>query len=401
MMMARHDQARPFVEETVQLPSLGRVEQAGVVEAAHAAGAMAVQYAGLAASHAGTPLEASFRDQALRHEADLNRATDSLRDSFRRVSGAQVTVLDNYLAGLATKVYPGAHHRHDKPAEQSWADWLGTAAPAGEVLDFMAAHRTALLEQVQDPEVHAVIERERAGYIDGIRTMVAGDRMSLHALQAIAKLKSTRILIGDVWDTTLQGVGGYHIEGGPNEVVIAQHIEGRRGYPDRLQVLEHVLPHELGHVEFGHGLPAWLNESTNELLRLSIQNGEYERVASYDSSNPESRSDVSLYPAESSLLATLLHKGGQRLATALATKAFTSEGLGSVEYRQLGQALDESWGIQDVIGTVTAKMGQATARLQIVKPELNFIQIQSLAAKEVDAEFKHSAAVMRQGNGRS
>lgn len=393
--MARHDQGSPSTE-TVMLPRIGHVEQESVVTAAHAAGEMAVQYAGLATEHAGTPLEASFREQAAMHTSEMEARAYEVRQSFRQIDSEWADELEGYMGGLASRVYSGRHYKaHGKPEIIPWTEWLGYCAADDEVLEFMAAHRTALMEQVMEPEVASTIERVRSDYLEGIRTMVAGERMSRHALRAIAKLRHTKVLIGDIWDTVLRGYGGYHYEGGANEVVLAQHIEGKRWTTDKIESIHEVLPHELGHVEFGHSMPSWLNEGINEYMRLSMRNGEYERVAPYDSQNPDSRQDTGSYEAERSLLATLLQKGGKRISTALATRAFTSEGIDSAEYQEFSDALDEAWGLQDVLGIVTRQVDERAGQLQAEDNRMNHLHAQAWAVTEIDQAYQRRAVANR------
>lgn len=379
-------------EHTVMLPAIGHTEGGSDIGAASLAGELVVHYVTLADEHSGTPEAEGYRDQARRYEMDVFDHVENLRDSFSRLTSKQAEQLDGYLGGIAKRLSTGRHTRPlGKRPESTWAEWLAYGASDKMVYDFMATHCTVLEEKVLDRPTAEALERERQNYIEGIETMVAGDRMSKDALKAIPTLQRTRVLFGDIWDTFAKGYGGYHFEGQDNEVVLAQPIEAG-DFVDLPETLELVLPHELGHVKFGHFMPSWIKEASNQLITLSMKYGEYERIAPRSSQFPDGRTDGNYtYGGVRELLEVLMRKGNKRLSTALVTKAYTSEGLESSECQELMRSVDDAWGEDGVIQKVTAQIEARIDALLVCNPKMLRIHAQGAVVNEVSAEWHAKA----------
>jgi hypothetical protein len=281
---------------------------------------------------------------------------------------------------------------------ETYTDWLSdgsNGARSSVLIGFLREHINELSRQQQSREVQTTIMDSKQAYLKAQEQAIVDGWLSAHAYTTATKIYDTKVYIGDVWDSMLQGLEGdnlgYHYEGS-DYIVVAQALD--RSDPFRgAQVVERikqVTPHEFNHVQFGHWLPRWLKESTTEHVRLGLQNGDFATL------DPDLRTSdpFSAYHGERKLTATLLGGGTELVGTWRATRAYSSEGPNSEEWKKFSRRVDTAWQTPDMIATVTATIESNEAALWQANPDWPRWRIQYEALQLTQQALEYKAMLL-------
>lgn len=223
----------------------------------------------------------------------------------------------------------------DRPGEAfSWVKWLSAEATDEQLMDFLKWHNSHIEAQQQSEAFQEMVERERAQYIDTIRKGVEAGKLHPDALTyAIPRAQSMRVVVGDFFDTHIQGRGAYHWRG-TDFIVIA---------PDTPQAslqesLSQSFGHEMNHAVLGSLTPNILDEALTEFIDQASKTGDWDITKGSKT-----------YVEEIGLLRMLSQFGKQQIPIELFTQAYSANARHNPAGRraaiqQLATAIDAAWG---------------------------------------------------------
>jgi hypothetical protein len=362
--MARHAApVSPVAQETMLLPVVipDRPSQA-LGSAAIAAGHTADAYWGHAEhldSLGEDQLAMDARSVAQEHEWRTGEMLDEVRTRLQTERERPDMLADyiNYFIGDAfDKDRAAGHTQHS-----NIIDWLGDGehgATDGQLFTFLNRHVRHLEEQQTHPEVVEVIERSRAQYVRVIEQGVAAGWLSPEALHSIGKVKDAHVVVGDLWDTFMQGEKAYFMDG-ESYVVVGQGARTTWGRDDTLENIRSTLPHEFSHLQFDdqRDTPIWFSEAMAEHINRIVQHGDPGVI------DPDRRTDQGYYIGYRRFLANILsgRKPGSRQAQELlvaALHAYTSPADGP-EWQEFMRQFDAEWGkgaFKSIADTIQARV---------------------------------------------
>lgn len=177
-----------------------------------------------------------------------------------------------------------------------------------------------------------------------------GERwVSLDVLEISADVAETGVEVGDYWETHQHNTRGVYYMGSPN-IVVSQSLEGSYGkqIEDLKSVLDIVHDHEQCHKHFGAKMPqsiAWLDEAMAEHVSLALKHGQPLEL------NPDARLNDSGVYAPYRRLAHYMsqYAPGGSVGADYLTRAYTSAGRHSKDWRAFEGQLDEKWGVQSFL----------------------------------------------------
>jgi len=171
-------------------------------------------------------------------------------------------------------------------------NWLDRAATDEQLLNFLQWHVDRMDKLNNDPNNEVKIGIEDGGRIhaEGIQALVEQGYLHPQAIEGAKKDPTTKILVGDIFDTLVQGRIGYASYMGFAVV----------GETDQRSIDTTV--HELNHLNTGRLSHRWINEAITEHITKSIRTGN-------PGSLVEGLSTDSPYFEERAFLFRLLGKG--------------------------------------------------------------------------------------------
>lgn len=328
---------------------------------------------------------------------DVKARVSQIRGSLVDLTSAQKELLDPYLSRLADEfVFSAPRALRPRLAKgETLSDWLANAGDE-YIADFIDAHASVLAEQRQSEKVSKVVATLKNRLVQTIRPLVAYEIFSEDALEAIPVLQRTEFRVGDVWDTLLQGVGGYQNQG-TTYAVIPQGIGKNREEAEKLQVFyaEKSVIHEGLHVPFGHFLPGIFQEAIDQHITVSIEHGGFDVI------DPINRhelgiDDNSQYIALRQLLSVMESEGAVGIDVRKWTRAFTSKNRQSRDCKELDADVWRAWGVTlDDIDAYSASAGKLLEKEPAMQGK-SAIEIQSEAIVMTIARLREVREEQRQ-----
>lgn len=204
-------------------------------------------------------------------------------------------------------------------AKTSWADWLGEGASDEQLLNFLQWHVAAIEKHQTDPEVQAEIEAQRSAYKSGVVKAVEEGWLHEDAMAAVKKVDGIAVYTGDIFDTLLQEMGGYHTRGTDYVIVAApDDLSEDDDMDTKVWNMRRAAKHELNHALLGLFEWRWVDEAMTEHIAQALDNGEPEILA------PAKRTaDWRIYENERALMAAVLSEGSETIPVSLATQAYS------------------------------------------------------------------------------
>ncbi|HZL08293.1 MAG TPA: hypothetical protein VFC50_03805 [Candidatus Dormibacteraeota bacterium] len=214
---------------------------------------------------------------------------------------------------------PVAKKRQPKKERRdiSWADWLGQEANDQQLLNFLQWHVAAIEKHQADPEVQAEVDAQRSAYKSGLAKAIEEGWLHEGAEAAIKKVDGVRVYTGDIFDTILQDMGGYHVRGTDAIVIAAPDDLGSEGHA-KTHRIKRAAKHEFNHAVLGMFGARFADEAITEHIAEALDKGEPEIL------DPANRKDDErIYENERALMAAVLSQGFEAIPVSLATQAYS------------------------------------------------------------------------------
>jgi hypothetical protein len=322
-------------------------------------------------------------------QTELNNARQRLGD----LSPSVKDELEPYFSKHA-KSLPADHAGYS-----TWADWLSDGdlgATNEQLFNLIESHISYIMRQQRSPEFNNAVAEGRAKVINGIQRAVAEGAFSDHALQKIPDVMNIPVYVGDLLDNTLQlGASGFYSQG---VIVIAQARHSAIDAPDEagreLRANAKVtLPHEMDHPIFGRWEARWMREPLAEHNALSYEDGMF--YAMRPGLHDEGKDKA--YGPERELIAVLCEETpGAMVSIGKVTRAHTSVGPESAEWKQLMNAWDKAWNTVDMYAQVTERIDQLTEHVSDANQNWSYRQCQAKAIEQVIHELRNDRAIVKQ-----
>jgi len=294
--------------------------------------------------HSYRELGQRFMVQGENKSGPIDAGLKAVRIHLRELTSEQSDALDRYMKSTATAFFKNNKDADSLIGNDSWANWLGSASDK-QLMNFLQWHNYVLGSQRHSPELHEEVERQRAMYKRDIQEGVEQGWLGKDALKAAERTDDIDVLVGDQFDTILQGRTGYHFRGTPRVVVMqgAGRTHKTR-IRDARNNINNTLPHELNHAVLATAAnrprsplaERWIDEALTEHISAVMFHGEPDIVKP-----AEREDDQFVYDAERQLLDFLLNHGPQKVDAALATRAYSGD---AEEQQEFYDALDRAWG---------------------------------------------------------
>lgn len=277
-----------------------------------------------------------WRETANENRAHARNNLDSIRELLTESLDEEgVMMLDNYCAISAPDSIQAAKSLTEADRSVHWGTWLGEMADDEQLLEFLRWNVDKTRKQQSDPAIGLEVEAQRVAYKEGIRRGISEGWLHPDAVAAIAEADGIKVYMGDIFDTSLKGFGGYH-EGNTDYVVIAV-TDGFSS--SNLRIVKNVqayTAHELNHAVLGSFGLTWIDEALTEHIAQSINSGQPEVL------DPDMRGIEGIYPERRRLLATFLEAGRKAVPVSLATKAYSDKKTPE-EDSEFTQAVNDAW----------------------------------------------------------
>lgn len=289
--------------------------------------------------------EADLKYKEVRHMLDATRS------QLKHVPDSDVT--DKYLPPLLGQEFASAKKQGARHATiLRWLADESGGATDDQLYDFVYKHIETLEAYRRKPEVIGVIEHAKQDYVSGVEKAVRAGHYDKDALNTLDKIRSARVLVGDVWDTYIMGRRGYHLLG-QDFVVIGQEFDDAAS-PDAYY---QTIIHELDHLQFPRiEESTWKCEARTEHITQCLTHGQWGEYTPGRRTN-----DSGVYVEERELESALLSLGKNVLNPDLAVRAHTSP-RGSQARKHYETALDRSW-IPGISDWVDARVTMHSRRL--------------------------------------
>ena len=215
--------------------------------------------------------------------------------------------------------------RTDEPDMVMWISQI----PDDQMLNFVQWHNHRTEKMNANPEVQERIDRDRENYKAKIVSAVMAGELPASARNVLLRVDNTRVILGDIFDTTLQNTLGYHYRHS-NTVVVDEGYETP------------TFDHEMHHATLGWLTNEYLNEAMTEHLTLAMEDSDYATI------EPKLRTDQGSYENHRRLLATVLTAGKNAKLYDQAVAAYIEADDTGPENVAFQEALNESFGGVDM-----------------------------------------------------
>lgn len=215
--------------------------------------------------------------------------------------------------------------KQQQSPESSWRTWLSTEASDEYLINFLQWHVNTMEQRAIDPEVQQKHELSRKKYKESLAVGIREGWLHEDAQEAIAKTDEIHIYEGDIFDTFLKDIGGYHTAGS-KDVVLG------------LAVGQASVNHELNHAVLGDFSSRWRREAATEHIASALTFGAPEVM------DPDKRNDERhIYTEERALFAALLSEGQEIVPVRLMTRAYSESLDSDAAKNELEAAIDKAW----------------------------------------------------------
>lgn len=311
-------------------------------------------------------LEAKEQNKHLIGELDKVRGLLGIFDKANPITSYNHQLLDQYLGSYFTDVDPaGTGHT----TLTSWLADKKRGATNGQLLNLLRGHVHEIATQQQSPATKEAIQRAKQDFVAFQTEAIKQGFFHSHAQKAAESVDNISVRVGDLLDTVLKSRAAYFTHG-KNFIVITQADlpDTQQRDSQMVSLIHELLPHELNHAVFAKKFPAWFEEAMAEHIALCVKQKDVQALRIID---PRERDDQGQYEGFRTVLATLLRDGREPLRAALATRAYTSEGLNGNAWHRLESELDRSWGMPNVMRRITAGIERYQKYIQDHEPNLS------------------------------
>jgi hypothetical protein len=302
----------------------------------------AVELEQMAAKPGLEPWEVGYKTKYSRiHFEQMRKKLPEIKKEISKLTLVQAKILEDYCELTVPDAIKDQKKNHPL-SDSPWQVWLGGDATEEELLGFLEWHVGWIEAQQQDPEVTAAFNAQKELYkTQLLATLDTEYWLHEDAAEALTKIDEIKMYAGDVFDTWMNGILGYH-EPGSTEIVIAadtrldaegNHMKGI------IKNIEEAAFHELNHAVLGQFRHRWINEALTEHICLALKTGQPEVV----SPNLRDRPGES-YLNERKLLAVLLKGVIKPIDAHLATRAYSEKSKLGPANREFTDALEREWG---------------------------------------------------------
>lgn len=196
----------------------------------------------------------------------LEEVRDTLRQTLTDPQAA--IILESYmnsLTGATQKIPEFIRNNYNASGSKMWADWLSADANNDMLLNFLQWHNFSLAETQQTPEIQAKITEQKQAYSAAIKQALNSHHLPWPAAESLVTLEDIEVLVGDVFDTSMNHLGGYHIYNS-NYIVLAENNIEQAGM------------HEFNHAVLGNITYSWLDEALTEHIAMSLKHGKFDEI---------------------------------------------------------------------------------------------------------------------------
>jgi hypothetical protein len=299
------------------------------------------------------PADTGGPDYAGRRHEQLLEGLNEFRGQLGSLTEAEKDTLAPYVQSLDSQDVTG---QTSKAADARLIDEL-IASDNGHLIEFTRRHVATV--ELQTHDMQPFIQGQKEVFVMGIRYEVAEGRMSPYALKVIDTVPLAEVRVSDWWATRLKGGhGAYNYAQDVVKVAQGIGVTTQERDDDFREHSKKTIPHELYHREFNTAIAEkddWLHEAMAEHIALSLLDGEMDVL------HPDDRTgDRGVYYDYRALAAEMMNG----IDTTLLTRAATSDGLRSREWRELNTKLQEKYGIDNVPAAITERVAQYTELLR-------------------------------------
>ncbi len=336
------------------------------------------------------------RSRALESTDALMTSINDVRIGLSMLDDREKHVINKYLENyFNVSVLAGS--RHD-----NFVDWLGDQRGGADdhtVLTFLQNHIAEVRSQENSETVQRAIADAMYERYHLEKLGVDESWISRAALSSRQEIFNTKIVIGDVWDTHMRGLDGYHQMGADWVVISQSQKPGKAGQQELARWIKNVLlDHELNHLRFGSRveLPQHEDEAGAEHLALTF----HEEGRGVEIVHPNERLAAGLleegvYREERIVLAMGLSDGWIKIDPKVMLRAYTSGNPNSQEWKVYDRLLYRSWDIINFRGFIASQMDKYRGQLAEMNPDWTSDQISSTAARLVQSDLRESANLIR------
>lgn len=318
---------------------------------------MSGRHAELTDPHSNLPELPSVHDTTLGfaaldyHNSELyagrqNQLAD-VRTQLKELSPKQKQLADIYLEQYFPEQVANESHTN-------LTDWLSDENSVNDdiLLDFLQRHTEEVAFQQHSEETQLMVKHLKTEYINRVTAAHADGWLADTMVQRLGQVEDAGIIIGDAWDTIINGSLAYHTPGKHRRfIVVGQAFDVAHPHDDLKKKLILTAWHELIHLETGYVHARWFTEAGDEHVNQSLKFGQWNVI------DPRlRRNDHGGYPDERQLLAAVTHLGKRPIDPMLVTQAFSSGGRDSKEWQDFSEAVDRSWGVNNVLNLVKQKI---------------------------------------------
>jgi hypothetical protein len=285
-------------------------------------------------------------------QEDIEDEVYDFRVSLSSLTRAEASTFNTYMVQAPDSLREELGITHDN----QWWLKLTYEAPHEQVFKVMQWHTDRLREQQQSPEFQRSVAEFKAFYADKVREGVKEGWLHEHALRFVDEIDDVEIFIGDMFETTLKGLYGYHHEEDGRRVIVLEQgkVVDEHGAIDR-----YIPTHEMTHPLGGFG-SRWLKEAVDDHITMTMLKGKPDIIDPI-----QRRHDGGTYEKERILLGIICELGAEKIPASLFTRAFSAQGEEKERiFAEIKQAASRAWGVEDLFAEIDHHMAlyEAEAR---------------------------------------
>lgn len=278
-----------------------------------------------------------------RRQQLVGEELEGIRNKISGLSAEHAETFEKYcntsVSGFIRVAKDGTDEKPKETREASWQEWLGGYADNAQLLNFLQWHTNAMERVSAHPRVSGEIGWQKYYYQKALLRGVSEDWLHLDALRAVKEVDGVKTYVGDLFDTTFRGMGGYHHTGTRETVIATASVIPSNGdYWRILYGVGRFSKHEFNHAVLGELGERLLNEAVTEHIAHTMEYGEVDIV------DPHRRgTEPPVYRYESEVLTYLLEEGASPISIRLATRAYSERSESGEAHRAFITAFDEAW----------------------------------------------------------
>jgi hypothetical protein len=131
-----------------------------------------------------------------------------------------------------------------------WSDWLAKGADNNQLLDFLEWNVAEVEDEQSDPELEQELQNEREEYKNAVLQGINDGWLHTDAYQALMKVDDVNIYVGDLFNTVLNNMRGYHDQRYGHVVIASRKVAQLDSSESYVPV---IAKHELNHAVLASG----------------------------------------------------------------------------------------------------------------------------------------------------